>query len=158
MARVLSAAVLSALMAQDTSEGFVILLTIDHADLAQPIRVCSNQTDLTSNGDVYQAFPFQVNLPSESDDAPPQVTLSIDNVDRQIVTAVRTISSPPTVDMSVVMLSDPDTVEVGPFTFTLNGVEYDRLTVSGQLGFEQILSQPWPEGTFNPTGFPGLFA
>ena len=158
MARSLSPAVVNALMAQETDEGFVMLLTINHADLAQPIRVASTSTNFTSNGNVYQAFPFEVNLPPEQEDRPPQVTLTIQNVDRQIVQAVRSISSAPTVDMSVVMFSAPDDIEVGPFSFTLNGIGYDRLTVSGQLGYEEILSQPWPEGSMNPTGFPGLFA
>ena len=157
MARSLSTAARRAILAQETDEVFLILLTIDHADLDEPIRVCSDSRNLISRGEEYLAFPFSVSLPGEHDDQLSRVQLTIDNVDRRIVEAVRTITSAPTVALEVVLASDPDTVEAGPFDFTLRDVAYDALTVQGELSYEDLLNEAYPEGTFSPADFPGIF-
>ena len=155
--RSLSSAAKAAIYAQETGEEFIILLTIDHTDLSAPIRVAGARTDVVSRGDTYLAFPFQIDLPQERDDEPPRVNLVIDNVDRQIVTAVRTMSSAPTVTMEVILASAPDTVEAGSFEFTLKRVRYDRLVVSGEVSYEDILDEQFPGGRFVPANFPALF-
>jgi hypothetical protein len=85
------------------------------------------------------------------------VALSIDNVDRTIVEAVRTVSSPPTASLSVVLASDPDTVEAGPFELTIREVQYDALVVTATMAVEDILNEPFPGDLFTPQNFPGLF-
>lgn len=157
MSRALSTAAKSAVFAQETGEAFLILLTIDHADLGSPVRVVNNQTDITSRGDLYVGFPFEVTLPDEDPDGMAMVQLKIDNVDRQIVDSIRSVSSPPTVTLEVVMGSTPDTVEGGPFEMQLRNASYDAFVVTGSLSFEPVLSEPFPGGSFIPSEFPGLF-
>jgi len=146
-----------AIYSQETSEVFLVLLTIDHADLAAPIRVVNNTKNIVSNGNTFIGFPFFADMPQERDDRLARVTLTIDNVDRQIVTAVRSITSPPSATMEVVLASDPDTVEAGPFSFTLRDVRYDSLVVEGELSFEDVLNEPYPGDSFTPATHPGLF-
>jgi hypothetical protein len=157
MPRSLSSAARQAIYAQQTDKVFLALLTISHSDLAGPIRVVNDLVNLTSRGDHYLAFPFQIVLPEERDDQLGQVQLSIDNVDRTIVEAVRTISSPASIRLEIVIADQPDTVEAGPFDFTLRNVEYDALTVTGTLMYEDILNEPVPADSFTPNFFPGLF-
>lgn len=152
-----SAAVIAALTAQETGEGFVMLLEISHAALVDSIRVCNHKDGITSNGDVYQFFPFRAPLIDQTPDSPPRIELVIDNVDRQIVEAIESISTSPDVTMSVVMASDPDTIEVGPYVMKLKDPKYNLYTVSGELSFENILSLPSVKGSFSPADFPGLF-
>lgn len=146
-----------AVNAQETDEVFLLLLTIDHAELGAPIRVVCDKADVTSGGDTYSQFAFQVSLPDDREDRPPRVTLRIDNVDRQIVQAIRTITSAPSVTLEVVLASDPDTIEAGPFDFELRSARYDALLVEGELGFEPVLDEPFPAQRFTPQLYPGLF-
>ncbi len=109
------------------------------------------------DGEPFIHFPFRVTLPDDTEEAV-RATLEIDNVDRQIVQAVRSISSPPTVTLEVVLASTPDVVEAGPFVFELQGARYDAAVVRGELAFEPILDLAVPGDVMSPGLFPGLFA
>lgn len=146
------------MFAQETGEVFLLLLVIEHPSLPAPIRVVNNTEDIDSGGVTYQRFPFELALPPENDEAPPTVSLRIANADRQIVQAVRSLAGEAmTVALSVVMASSPDTVEAGPYRFTLRDVTYDAAIVEGTLRFEDILNEPYPADEFTPARFPGLF-
>lgn len=157
MPRPLSTAALRAMLAQQTGEAFLVFLRIDHADLDEPIRVVSDGVDHVVDGLTWTAFPFEIAIPSESEDSVPSVKLSIDNVDRSIVQAVRSLASPPTVTIHVALGSSPSTIEAGPYEFTLRNVAYDALAVTGDLRFEDVLNEPCPGDVMSPTTFPGLF-
>lgn len=159
MPRTLSNTARRALYAQETGEVFLLLLVISHPSLPAPIRVVNNSEDVVSGGFTYQRFPFELALPPESDEAPPTVTLRIANADRQIVQAVRSLAGEAmTVDLSVILASSPDTIEAGPYRFTLRDVSYDAAIVEGTLRFEDVLNEPFPADSFTPARFPGLFA
>ena len=157
MSRSLSSTFLEAIYSQETSEVFLLLLEIDHDDLSGPIRVANNYANVTSSGNTYVGFPFELSLPADFEDQLPAITLTICNVDRQVVDAVRTIDGPATADLSVVLASDPDTIEIGPLSLTLREVSYDALTVSGSLQPEDLLNEPFPGDIFSPGNYPGLF-
>lgn len=157
MSRSITVTARQAVHAAETGEAFLVLLTIDHADLAAPIRVSSDGVDTVSRGETFAAFPFRLTLPEDSDDRPPRARLQIDNVDRQIVQALRQVSGPPSVLMEIVLASDPETVEAAFPDFTLQSAQYDALVVSGELGLESFLREPFPAQRFTPAGFPGLF-
>ncbi len=157
MSRSLSLAARRAVSAQETDEAFLLLLSLDHEDLAEPIRVVNNTQDVASRGDTYIAYPFEIALPDEDPDSVARVTLRIDNVDREIVKNLRAISSPLSVGLEVIMAASPDTVEAGPFNMTLVSAEYDALTVTGELAFEDVLNEPFPGHGYVPSEYPGLF-
>lgn len=156
MARSLSSAARQALFAQQTGEAIIILLTLSEASLPAPIRVCTAGEDVVSNGETYQAFPFEITMPDDTDEAPPTVRLTIDAVDRRIIEAVRAAEGAIAVQMQIVFSSDLDQVEVMPGEFKLTEVEYSALSVEGTLSFEDILSEPYPADTFTPAKFPGM--
>ena len=60
MSRTLSQAARQAINAEATEQVFLLLLTIDHEDLAEPIRVVNNTETITSRGELYVAYPFVV--------------------------------------------------------------------------------------------------
>ena len=139
--------------AQQTNEVVLVILEIDHDDLAAPIRVVNNTENITSGGDEYLAAGFDIKLPDDDG----KTTISVCNVDRIMVQAIRSISSRPTVTISVILASDPDTIEVGPYIMELSEVSYDAFTVTGTLTFDNFLDEPFPGDKFNPGIFPGLF-
>jgi len=67
----------------------------------------------------YLPYPFQINLPTQSDDEVPTVSLTVDNTDLTVNDKIRTLSGPPTVTFSVVLASSPNTEEAGPFEMQL---------------------------------------
>lgn len=160
MPRTLSQAARAAAFAQSTDQCFLALLTLSHPTLPQPIRVCNDGRDLVSRGLTFQRFPFEFELPEESDAAPPTVRLRICNVDRTVVAALRTAASsgePVQVRLEIVLASSPDTIETGPFDFALREASYDAIVVEGTLVYEDLLNEPFPADTFTPTTYPGLF-
>ena len=157
MSRSVSNTFKTAVYKQETSEIFLFLLEIDHDDLDTPLRFVDNTEDVTSNSDVYTAFPFSINLPSDREDQLPSVTLAIDNIDQTIVQTIRELDSPPTVSLSVILNSDPDTIEAGPVEFTMKNATYTADVVTCGLAYEDILNEGFPGDSFTPNYFTGLF-
>jgi len=116
----------------------LILLEIDHDDLAEPIRVVNNKEAITSNGEEYVGFPFEIFLPDSSEDAPPRAKLRIDNVSREIGQTIRSISSAPTVTIKVIRQTTPDIIEAEFTGMKLTHVPFDALSVEGTLEFEDL--------------------
>lgn len=157
MSRVLSTAAKQAIFAQQTHEVFLMILTIEHDDLGGPIRVVNNRDNITSGGDVYTAYPFAFALPDEDEETLSQVELVITNVDRLLVDSVRSIATPLTVTLEVILADTPDTIEAGPFIMSMSEVRYDALKLSGTCNFQDLLNEPYPEGSYTPSTYPGLF-
>lgn len=146
------------LMAENSGVTPLILLTIDHVDLAQPARLALDAHDVWSRGEQYTAAYYKVQFPLDSGEELANTQLKVDNVDRAIVTTLRGLSGPPSVTLELVTDRDPDTVEMGPFDFELRNAEYDVLLVTGNLSYENILQESFPSGSYNPRDFPGLFS
>jgi len=157
MSRSLSSTAIQAINGQETAEVFIILLTLDHPDLSQPIRVSSDSVATTSRSNTFVSFPFQLSLPDDKENSSPRARLSIDNVDRQIVTALRSINSAPTLLMEIILASDPDIVEASFPDFKLTNVSYNARIVEGDLTIEDFTSEPYPSAVFSPGFFPGIF-
>lgn len=155
--RTLSNLAKAAIAAQSTGEVFLYLLKISHADLDDDILLVNNIANVTAGADTYIAFPFVINLPPDDvEDQLPSIELIIDAVDRTIIQAVRSIDTTPTVEVKLVLASQPTTVEAGPYTFEVRSVEYNAETVRFELGYEDILNEAFSAHTFNLKDFPGL--
>lgn len=152
----LSAHAVREAMKQHSGEVFLPLLTLTHPSMATQ-RLVNNPVNVTSNGQVYTAFPFKLPMPQDVGDSLPSLNLSISNVDRRLIEALRSISSPIEVTLAIVAASTPDVIEQGPYTFDMVSVGYNESTITGRLGYEPLLSEPFPAGSFNPQQFPGVF-
>lgn len=159
MSRNLTSNAWRAISAESTDKAAIGLLTITHPDLgaSNPLRFADALVSLSSRGHTFIGFPFQFTFPRSSEDQLPRVTVKIDNVDRSIVRAIRSLASPPAVTLEVVVSNALDTVEAGPIDLQLKDASYDALVVTGALGAEPFLYEPWPSSTFNPQTAPGLF-
>lgn len=155
--RPVTQAFLRAVRARETEEVFLLLLTLNHADLAQPIRVVDNTQDVVSGGNAFVAYPFEIDLPEDTGERPARARIRIDNVDRQLVATLRSAATPPAVTIEVVMASAPDTVEASFAGMSLVEAGYDVLTITGELTFEDVLNEPFPGVYFTPANFPGMF-
>lgn len=154
--RTLSTEALRSAHAENTDEVWLVLLTITHADLDEPLRFVNNMESVTSRGRVYVAFPFEIVLPTEDPEEIGEAQLTIDNIDRRIVTTVRDLSSPPRVTLEIVLASSPGTVEASFSGLVLRDVDYDATRVTGTLRYEDIMTEP-VSVEMTPSRFPAMF-
>jgi hypothetical protein len=157
--RTLSGAALQSAHAENTGEVWLVLLTIKHPNILDnggELYFVNDMQNLVAGAKTYIGFPFQIDLPGEDQDQPTIGRLRIDNVDRLIVSTLRELASPPTVDIEVVLASSPTVVEVGFYDMTLRNVTFDALYVEGTLTIESIYVEPITL-EMTPSRFPGLF-
>lgn len=146
-----------AVYAAETAEVFAILLTLAHPDLPEPIRVCDGGSDIVSRGETFIAYPFTLALPEDEEGRSPRARLGIDNVERQIVAAVRNLASSPFVTIEIIRRAAPDVVEARFEDFRFTNISYDSQVVEGDLTVEDFTAEPYPAACFSPSLFPGLF-
>lgn len=157
MSRNLTLETRRAIYAPETAEVFIVLLTIAHPDMAVPLRVCGGGEEVTSRGEIFAAYPFALALPEDEDGRAPRARLSIDNIERGIVEAVRNLTSSPFVTIEIIRRAAPDIVEARFDDFRFTDISYDSQIIEGDLTIEDFTAEPYPAACFSPSLFPGLF-
>jgi len=158
MPRTVSSIAKAAVFAQQTGEAFLMLIALTHPDLPTPIRVTSDGVQTVSGGETYLPCPFNITLPSETDESPPEIRLVIDNVDRSLVQSIRALGGDPLgVRLEVVLASTPNVIEAGPFDFSMRDVQYDAAAIEGTLKYDDFLNEPYPGDRFTPSTARSLF-
>jgi len=143
--------------AVETDEVFLSLLEFTHTDLATPIYFVNDTVSIVSNGITYEPYPFRIVLPDDVEGKLPEVKLTIDNVDRQLIEAVRGFSNPPEVTLKEVLASAPDTIEMQIDNMKLRNLNYDTFTITGALVIDSPMSRRFPASNYNPKQYPALF-
>lgn len=155
--------------AQDTDVAIIVLLTFTNPLTDdEPVRISSvpvekftdlgeNVYGVTSNGERYLFFPFEIQLPQDDKTGTVSATLSIENVSREIIQFARQTRNLLNVTVQVVLSNNLDYVEMEYKDFKLRNINYDALTISGDLSIDYLGLEPFPAGRFTPSGFPGLF-
>ncbi len=140
-----------------SGEAPVTLLEITHADLAQPVRVCDDNQNIVSNGNTFIALAFRCSLPDDFD-SNPRARVSLDNVGRELVSWLEVSGGGRGAKVRImqVMRSVPNTIE-WETTCDLRNVQVTNPEVSGDLGYEDLLSRPAVPLVFRPETAPGLF-
>lgn len=165
--RSLSLTMRRAISGSESGEIAVVLLTISHPSLAEPIRLSSDPTarisdvplryGTISRSQTYTFFPFVFQWPDDVGERAPVATIQLENVSRELIALIRSADSRATVSMELVLASSPSIVEQACPIFDLNNVSYNADTISLELSMDSYSTEPYPAGRFNPAGFPGLF-
>lgn len=134
-----------------------MLLIMTHPALPDTLFFVNNYANIVSNGITFIAWPFDLPMPEIGSDTLPQLTLTIDNVDRRIGESIKAIQTPIDVEIMWVLASNPDQIEGGPLFLRMMGTETTLQQISGSLNFEDLLNEPFPYNTYNPGNAPGLF-
>ena len=143
-------------LASSSDVAWLCLLTIT-AEGAPPLYVVNNSEPVLSRGITFDPYPFEVLLPQDDSESLPQVRLSISNIDRAIIEALRAQAEAPGIAIELVTSADPDTVEKSLTFLKLAQVTFDALVIEGTLDVDDFLSQRFPAENYIPTRFPGLF-
>lgn len=137
----------------------LITLEINHNDLDEPIRVVNDNEDLTSNGDLYQAFNFRMSILSKPDAGAPTASLSFDNVGN-IATDWISLSNGArgsTATFGMVLRSNPDVYEVPQITTNISGITITKDEISATLSLKDIVNQRANPIQYNIQTALGLF-
>jgi|SRR5215212_190607 len=110
-----------------------------------------------SRGRWYYYLPFSAILPDDKNDTPPVARIVMDNIDRELIRMLRESIRPATFQMELVMSSTPGVVEIDFPDVEMVTADYDANSIQLTLELNQLAHEPAPAGTFNPSGFPGLF-
>ena len=141
-----------------STEGILTLVTITHADLPGPVRLVDNTEDVIGPGsDTWLARNISVRLPADFSEGEPRGTLVVDNVLRDLIDAIRTTSSAPQTQVDFVSISDPTTVQHGPFLFRWGQARWGEMSVSVDLLVDDFLNDAYPGFRFDPKTTPGAF-
>lgn len=143
--------------ADNSTDPLLYLLTIDHADLSEPIRWVADKVGIVSRGQSYVAYGFDFVPPGETEDGRTPARLAIDNVDKRIVETIRAIATPPTLLIESVLRSDPDTVQEEFPIFSLTVASGDRNTLQADMLDDNDDNEPVMRWKFTPGLAPALF-
>ncbi len=142
------------------------LLTFQHPQLAAPIRLSSDPTTrlsidpyilgTISRANPYLWVPMDLTLPADDEEAPPQIRITIEAVDRTIFQVIRASREPATCTIELVWSFSPGLVELTLDHMEVVSAPYDETQVTVNLSQESFWGETWPTGRFSPTYFPGL--
>ena len=158
MAREYTDAFKSTLAEVNATESPLILIEIDHEALAEPVRVVNDMTDVTSNGNLYIAYPFKCVLPDDYENQLPKARIVIDNVGRDLMYWIETTGGGQNSSCTFkqILRSAPDLVE-WQVTMNLYNVQVTMESVTAELGFENLFNKPAISRRYRPDTAPGLF-
>lgn len=158
--------------ANDSSDPLIFLLEITHPSLSEPICVSSDMTEFIQlheetkepiygtrhNDVVYYALPFKITLPDQPDGSDPiKAQVSIDNIDREYVAAIRNMESAAVFNVKTVFASSPNKVQQEFPILRIISASYNASTIDAELGPDDYRAEPVPALNFYPALFPGLF-
>ena len=152
-----SPAFVQAVLEENTEHAFLFLLTLDHASLDEPIRLVNDLQDVTSRGNVYSAFPFELILPQDDGETLPEVVISISNVSLELIESVRSIESALNVTLEIILSDSPDYIEMSIEGMKTNSINYDANKLQAVCQVEDVLNLAFPKELYLPSNFPGLF-
>jgi hypothetical protein len=153
----LSATAIHEAFSENSGVAWHILLDIEHPDLTATLRFVNAYSNVVSNGDTYNSFPFEIVLPDSDGENPQRAMLRIDNISREVYAAIWALDPSPSIRISVVLSSQPDVVEYQSGKLYINQVTADEIALEGELVPQQYSTESWPGAVVNPERFPGLW-
>ena len=152
----LTAAGIAELSAQETGTAWLVLLTIDHPDLDEPIRITSDAMATASQGFIFEPFPFEITLPDDVEGRTPQASLQIDNTSQEIIALLRGMTTPASLTIQIVRSADPNVVEREWAGIEWRSSQYDVAAITGTLTIDELAAEEFPYITFDGR-FKGLW-
>jgi len=142
--------------AREKEQAVLLLVTIYPPNI-NPIRIVNNLVDITSNGNLFTAFPVDVDLSADDGKTLQSVRLIIDNVTLEMIDWLRSSTDPMPVTLQTIFSGQPDVIEQQISDLVIRQIKYNSLTIEATLMADDDLNQIVPSDTYNSNHFPGLF-
>lgn len=176
MPRSIDSGVRAGFESRNATDPILFFLTLRASGLDSPLRLVSDNATLngsavtyTYNGYSYQAFPFSIEVLTDSENAPTG-KLSIVNVSREIGEIVKSIAGRIRVDELTILPASDFDLTVNPrvtlgtprpiYTATgleLKNVRLDAMQATADMIAVDDTAEPWPAVRATQDLFPGLF-
>ncbi len=134
----------------------LLLITLDHPDLREPIRIVSGTVSVTSRGAAFVAWPVLARLPSLGSQ-PKRGSITIQAVDPRIGRTLRGLDGAVSCTFEYVSHDDLDEVIYLHEGLRLRNFEGDDLSVTAEVVGTAPDGQSWPVTRATPARTPGLF-
>lgn len=121
------------------------------------IRIVNNLEDVTSNGNVFTAFPVRIELSADDGKTLQTVKMTIDNVTLEMIEWLRSVTSPIPVTIQTIFSGSPDIIEQQISDLIIRSIKYNSMTIEATLFADDDLNQIVPSDTYNSNDFPGLY-
>lgn len=118
----------------------------------------NNNEDITSNGQLFTAMPFNFTLPSDTDEEIPELSITISNIGLELIDVLSNNTSEIYADVHLVFASVPNFIELPVEDLLLKGIVYDQSFITMSFGFDDILNIKIPSQTYSAVDFPGLLS
>jgi hypothetical protein len=108
----------------------------------------------------FMAFAFDITLPGFEENQTPQLSITIDNVGRELITQLEAATSsqqPIEVTYRPYLLSDLSGPQMDPpITMTVTNAVADVFQIQMDATLDDVSNQPFPRRQYTPQDFPGL--
>lgn len=153
-----SPASVAQLQATTDVHGFLELLIIEHDSWPEPVRIVNDTRAWTIGGHQYVGLQFRVKKPTAAQGETPRAQLQIDNVGRDLGTALESLPPGSTLlaTLREVSRATP-TVTDSQFIALLGGFNATTEAVTCTMGPDDTLRQSAVRVRFDPATAPGLF-
>lgn len=160
------------MFSQETDETVITLIKLKQntkIGMAQDIRIADNYTQrisetanhiqygVISNSETYNFIPLELVLPNEDQANAPRCTITVHDLTRALTPTIRSLTGPVDVDLSLVLASTPNVVEILYTGLQLTNISYNASSISADLTMPSLEIEPFPMHAFTPAYFPGLF-
>lgn len=154
--------------AEASPHALIAFMRIDHPSLSEPIRAVSDVLPYSWDGHEWIAAPFEFTMVTD-DDAAPTAQITVQNVDRRIGTALRSMRDRATISVWLLTSADFD-LSVNPreplgtvtplyqfLRYDLTDVSLDPVQITGRVGLRDYAREAYPGILATSSRFPGLF-
>lgn len=135
----------------------LMLLTINFPNLNDFYYV-NNTEDITSNGQLFTAFPFEFTLPSDVEGEVPELSIVLSNVGLELIDDFLQNTDSILANVKVIFASRPDIIEIEVSDLQVRKVSANSNSINIILGYEDILNIQIPSYSYSATDFPGLLS
>lgn len=153
--RALSSTALQAINSETTSECFLWLVDLSHPDMTT-LRITNNLTSIVSNGNTYVYWPFVFTPADDKEQSNYTAQFVIDNIDPLISRALRSLVGSPTITVSMILGSEPDTILYGPVSYEVVTAPINIKKITANLKEKSVFVYSTPWTAFTPQAFPGF--
>lgn len=153
----LSPELVAQLFAQESNDPFLMLVTLSHITMPTPIYFCTDAVNVVSRGNTYLPFPMNVTLAPDDGETTREIQMTFDNVSRELIEELRSISDPMEVKIEMVLASNPDYVQISIDDLKIKNITYDRQKISAKLFLDNFLNVGMTSEKYSPLTYPGLF-
>ena len=157
MSNELSQTLLTQLFSQNSNDPFLMLVTLSHNDFDN-IYFVNNTEDVVSGGITYSPFPMKISLPVDDGETLREVAIEFDNVSRELIDELRSVTDLIDVNIKMVLNSNPDYIEIELDELKIRNVTYNKETVQAKLFMDDFLNTELSSERYTPANFPGIFS